>query len=531
MRFLHTSSLFVVALATACAAATPEPAIRVVDVFESEGARIESSAAIASIASISALQGGSTLAATIGSDGVVTIPLLQHGMPYVLAVENVPSATLPDERGAVSFYAVDGVRPVRIGDIHYARESPLETTVPTTMHLDAALAEPFETTDGIILISAAAATYQSHYADESPAAPGDTTLDWAIDVSSGSNLGTANLPDTREGDDVYLLHLRSAVEIFPGRDDAWGLGGAYLQQIVGVLTPESFVPTDGGSIEVMGAFTAPSARSLAIDFRVTEFGALLADFDVDPSESLEIYREPGTGPGVVVGIAQPLVSLTVGSTTPPDDPDCYMELVDTGMCAATCPADCGAGETMVVPTDFAGTIEYADVYTFPGTEVMYASTTGVVVQQSSATATRDTAVATVSVGIPLADYAGGPIQPRLGMVGAPAIDGSPLVIGEVAMGVASGPTISWSPPTVGTADWYRVVLTDLEDRGAIRRLVVATAYTTETSFTFPAGTLVAGHTYFARIDANHDGRHVERLGEVPSFHNDFSARPTGMFAP
>jgi hypothetical protein len=126
-----------------------------------------------------------------------------------------------------------------------------------------------------------------------------------------------------------------------------------------------------------------------------------------------------------------------------------------------------------------------------------------------------------------------PVVPVLGPVQAPRIAGVDAT-SNIATPVGLQPVISWSPPSLGTANVYYVSISELLNDGGVTNMVSvfsATLYG-DLSFKVPPGFLKAGSTYVASISAQNtpwmvlDGNPTGR--GVPSYSTD---RLTGNFTP
>lgn len=121
-----------------------------------------------------------------------------------------------------------------------------------------------------------------------------------------------------------------------------------------------------------------------------------------------------------------------------------------------------------------------------------------------ATIIPQTTVATLS-----APTSAAPVTPVVGPVSSVAINGNPFT--QPLSGVGTTPTITWQPPTVGSATDYAVVIWQLgvnSNKGSTRTRV-ARLSTASTTIQLPPGILAPGSTYLLVITALH------RAGEDP----------------
>ncbi len=99
--------------------------------------------------------------------------------------------------------------------------------------------------------------------------------------------------------------------------------------------------------------------------------------------------------------------------------------------------------------------------------------------------------------VPMSPAPSGTIQPIVGPVTQPRINGADAFAAQTSVG--SQPVLSWSAPTLGSPTSYRLSVIDVNSPSGTPS-VAAVVYT-GTSFVLPAGALSAGHTYTATITA------------------------------
>lgn len=97
--------------------------------------------------------------------------------------------------------------------------------------------------------------------------------------------------------------------------------------------------------------------------------------------------------------------------------------------------------------------------------------------------------------------------PRLGLVRAPKVNGLDLFAPQHGVGLT--PTLSWDPPTIGTADGYSVQLLRIEGVGSPPWTYLATFDTKSTSLEVPPGLVQGGREYLVIIRAFRRGVRVE----------------------
>jgi len=94
--------------------------------------------------------------------------------------------------------------------------------------------------------------------------------------------------------------------------------------------------------------------------------------------------------------------------------------------------------------------------------------------------------------------ASSPIVPLVGPAIAPKINDSSLFNNQTITGTT--PTISWQPPSVGTASGYSIIVQEVTVTNGVAQLQYkTTVFTPSTSVTLPPGILTAGKTYYVEI--------------------------------
>jgi Big-like domain-containing protein len=94
----------------------------------------------------------------------------------------------------------------------------------------------------------------------------------------------------------------------------------------------------------------------------------------------------------------------------------------------------------------------------------------------------------------------GVVAPAVGPVLSPRMGGSDALLDAIAVGLT--PTLSWSPPAVGSPTAYVVEVYRLETAGTATTSSLALRYVTSgATVVLPPGVLEAGHTYYSKITA------------------------------
>jgi hypothetical protein len=93
------------------------------------------------------------------------------------------------------------------------------------------------------------------------------------------------------------------------------------------------------------------------------------------------------------------------------------------------------------------------------------------------------------------------VAPILGPVTAPRIEGRDLLVPQSGVGLQ--PTISWSPPSLGTTTSVVVDVEEIYDSGGVTgsRAVLTATVRSSNSFRFPQNLLASGKTYIAILTA------------------------------
>ena len=95
-----------------------------------------------------------------------------------------------------------------------------------------------------------------------------------------------------------------------------------------------------------------------------------------------------------------------------------------------------------------------------------------------------------------------PITPLVGVVTNPTVKGVNFFKNYTGIGLT--PTLSWAPPSVGTANFYNVTVSQLVDNGGNTQINgLATLQTQSTSITIPPGLLSSGNAYVFSIAARY----------------------------
>lgn len=275
------------------------------------------------------------------------------------------------------------------------------------------------------------------------------------------------LPDSGAGDHVYVLQQRSTTS-------ANGVAALAVSKAVKL---SDLTVADGATTSVTAAqatFTAPPMQSASFDFRCAEFAAYksaaapAANLSASVRCDLYALALPG-GASLSYGEYTSSADLLAYSTTSASD-------VSTGLLSFGNPFPSSYGVFGYAAAS------YGASYTAPGGTIA------------------TTITATVSRRAPLAELTAGPITVLVGPPTSLRIDGADATMTPAA--VTTTPTLSWSPPQIGTPSHYEVNVIRLSLRtGTTRTIQTAFArfFTTETRLVLPAGVLTAGESYVFSI--------------------------------
>jgi hypothetical protein len=294
--------------------------------------------------------------------------------------------------------------------------------------------------------------------DEYPGVAGETTFTGVFQYSDYLN-------NSALGDKTYFLQLITQ----PVGGYAFTAAGRYF-------APSNFVQVDGANTTVSGTLKAVNQNQT---FRANINGADLAAQTLaanpgavllDTTLALDVY--PG--------------SLAKGVTT--STPDLVGYSLYTGANPITINADLGDvlyGDPFPPDWPLFATYQYSALtdYLAPG-------------------ATNATAIVTDVAGFTTAlPSQTSPIQPLVGTVTSPSVGGRDFFANQRGIGVT--PTLSWAPPSVGTANAYAVFVYQLSNNaGNTEYVQIARLQTQSTSITIPPGLLSplsTGAAYVFRV--------------------------------
>jgi hypothetical protein len=311
---------------------------------------------------------------------------------------------------------------------------------------------PWQTDDLVEWFDANAGGAAYGFAMGGPAV-GDTSLQNQQSTWIGS------LVDATKGDVLYATQLSS----FPA-------GGNIVALEISRYTSFSSVEqTDGVVTMVSGAF-APVTQSqmIDVDFAGSQFDTLGASVNPMASGLTALYdltTAPGMSQAGMVGYYTDLMLIYPNGTDVKLGPVAYANPF-----SATWGTEVYAGETFAVAYTAPGATSQATVYGY------------------------------VYVTLPSAQAATTTLKPVVSPVQ------NPLVNGKSAFGALNGisltPTLSWSPPAVGTPSGYRILVSLIANSGGTSTSqYLASIFTVATSVPLPPNMLQKGSAYVFTITA------------------------------
>ena len=328
------------------------------------------------------------------------------------------------------------------------------TAVPpvnyTTLTFNLANLNPWQDTDLFEMAGPSTGSF-----DLFPGVTGETTF-------TGTFQYTDILNDSTQGDKTYFIQLVTQP-----------VGGYVFNSAGRFFAPKNFVQVDGSNAPVNGTFKTVdqnqtfraniNGADLAAQTLAANPGAVL----VDTSLFLDVY--PG--------------SLAKGETT--STPDLMGYSFYTGRNPITVNVDLGdVSYGNPFPKNwplFVGYQYFAQTpYLAPG-------------------ATNGTAISTNVFGnTTTLPSQTSPIQLLVGTVIGPTVGGGNFFANLSGIGLM--PTLSWAPPSVGTANTYAVFVYQLSNNGGNSQVSqVARLQTPRTSITLPPGLLSPGQAYVFRV--------------------------------
>jgi hypothetical protein len=380
------------------------------------------------------------------ADGTFVVPGVPEG-PYVLAVQ-VPPAP------AIIFYATSA-RVLDLGFDQLGRPDAVQAGASTTISASFQTITHWAQGDEFTVGS-----FNAGHADVGAQDPGPkamTSFEWSKRPWSGG------LVDGTKGDSLYFVQRSH----FPGP------GGDFYEAVTSGAVSHAVEMVDGGDTPVSGALTYGPMETVSFDYRGTQFGAL--------SPAIHPSLTPAGGATRIDIIGAPgATAWASGSQAAGVFQDMWLLSYSAS----------GGDQTI-------GPVPYVNPFPPSWGESLRVEG-GVQVDVPLPGASGTVAVqAWLSLTIPIAEASAGPIVPHLSPVRSPLVNGSSAY--GLPTGVTTTPTLSWTPPVIGTPSGYFVYLAHYPGGGYSYPGV--SLFTDDTSITVPACALVEGDAYVATISA------------------------------
>jgi hypothetical protein len=389
-----------------------------------------------------------------------------------------------------TYFLTDSSAPnlsVRVGGRPPDQLTPI--TMVTTLDLTLHNLAPWQVGDQLEFFSTEAGMWD-FYSDRSwatsPLLAGDTTASLSMDLGSLNCGPPTQLIQGSRGHRAYLAQIASATSP----------GGVPYQAMARLVRLPSFDVTDGGTAAADAAMVDyTQANTAAFDLR---FSAFKAAFDQDGGPASAPYYSNDAGNLGV--LAQP-------GQAEDGFYSCNADLLliedTTGSDALTGPMHFGSP----VDSPFAGSWGVlGDVRWIERTRLQLPGTTVPV-----------HAPASIEWITSLAALQAGPLTPPLTQPRLATVAGLPYFDGGAGVGLT--PTLTWSPPATGTADFYIVTIGEAfmtpSNGTGVAPLANFSSYTTpHPTMTVPPDVLVTGHSYYFRITAKGRAPGVEGLNDA-----------------
>lgn len=398
------------------------------------------------VAALVAMPDGTTkeIQGEISNDGTFRIPAVPE-LPYDLRfIEFYGTGALPPR------FIMDAPRNVDLGRIYAGRPDAAEATIdPTEIVLTATGLEPWADGDDLEIFSLGAGAAGSLVPTNLmfPEAAATALNKYSVDTYA---LVSPKLVDGSAGDHAVTTQLSTHSDFT-----------ATYRSVKKVFAMPSFTQTDGGSVNVSGAFMDVPEKQLDIAFNEDAFLALapnvhaLAEYS---GRDVRVVAEPG-GARATSSPTPTLLALKSGQKQALPSPFVYGNPF---------------GET------YAEVISAGYVYSMTHT-----TTEGIPKQGAVAIGVSGTAA---DLANPVAPLLSPPLDIR--------INGQPTT--DTLTGVGKTPTISWSAPSIGAPAVYIVALRRLDPGGATTK-TMALFSTKATEMRMPEGLIDFGYSYYVRI--------------------------------
>lgn len=500
------------------------------------------------ITSVTALvtEGANTraIAGSVNADGSAVIEGVPRA-PYVL--ELVSATAVAGDPDFVVRYPIDGAREIRLGENYWVRPGTVAFTPTSKLALSVDVPRGTMGGDNFSWIGLRSYFYRDtvYYPNDPESDPivgqtnvpadGDTsTSAWTFD---GDQLGmpytteASGLP--AEGDDLKLVQTRFS-SVVRGDDafEPWDSFGRY--DAIGVLDVPNPVFTNETTNTITGSLASPPTEHVTTELKGSTFTALRETGGYPKTATARATftrtHEAGEGPAYLTSVAPAPWWFTTKSKVHPTDRTCFLPgttRCEPSICAIGCenasdgfndPGDVSyAFDAPRLATTAMRDVDsvvytYSYPWTTPDQYTVYLSGSASVIRPASSA----------------------PVELQLGGVRNVRLNGTSLPWDTTAS-VAKDVTLTFEPPTLGTAESYGVTVIELVpdlgiDAGdSVPRQPRNVAYvvTRDASVKLPANVLRSGRYYYVRVSALKDGRSFD----TPSISPNDTRLETAVFTP
>lgn len=417
----------------------------------------------------------SEIFAVINADGTFVIPKVPEG-PYDLRfVEFVNAGALPAR------YVMNAPRDIDLGRVYVGRPDATGITIkPTNLSLTAMGMRPWVDGDVLDMFSLGSGAAGALVPTNGiyPKADDTALTNYRVDTSQLLN---PKLVEGGKGDTALLTQLAGVADPLL----------APYQSVRKVFKPSSFTQMDGAPTDLSGMFADAPAKVWSANIDITAFNDLKSAVHKDATvagKNARIIAEPG-GTRASTSITPNL-------------------LICEALLISTFPTSFSYGNPF--PSD------WAEVGTL---DVSYA------VEHVAPTGISKSTVITIGQSGPI-DTLVSPAKPLLSPPLDIKVNGMPAQ--DTLTGIGFSPTITFTPPAIGTPAVYIIAIRKLDPGGGTTR-TEAIFSTTDTTLQIPEGVLDFGYYYYFRVSvrAAFDINHPFKSGTT----NAYASALTGVVTP
>lgn len=430
-------------------------------------------------------------------------------------------------------------RAIYLGYYQWARSDVALAEAGTNLRIDATGLVPWSETDDTLYAYSAQAQFARGWwpdPDLTTAPAQDATTVTGTEVNT-ADMGaedyrtTPAIVDASRGDTLTLLQHRQPW--FTGPDggllDAWDPWAA-TYPLLTIAHAQVSMPQFSAAepVQLTASFTelTPSPFTLAIN--ADSFAASAADLEMPATARMAsnntIYFEAGDGETLYLAPSPVIWNHSSRSSQRiPENPECYPNQL--GACDAGCNAcDSPLTTDYRAPGNFVLPAYFTHPITDPGTEMLATDwRISTIVTVPDAGALSLTAWNYNSRPVPLATSV--VVERVLSPPRAVRVHGAsvPPSTPNVTTLNSATPTLSWSAPSQGTPDFYRVQVVEYVVRspGNVALYSQLNLMTSSTTATIPEGVLLPGHLYVLRVVATidpNDPDDVRLVRRAASYH-------------